>query len=154
VALAAERSVAVDAAADAYLTLAGAALDRGDDATDVLAELAALLAGDPWLGWRLESRLELLRARAALVAGNAEEARRLAVSGRLRLDRAAAQRERVTADAIEGEAMALSGDAGGLELAQQALAGAQEFGSSYLIAEMARALARTEAALSGTVSGR
>jgi len=154
VALAAERSVAVDAAADGYLTLAHAALDRGEDAAAALGELAALLAHDPWLGWRLEARLDLARARAALVAGDAGEARRLAVAGRLRLDRAAALRERVSADSIEGEALALAGEAQGLELAEQALASAQAFGSPYLIAETARALARTEAALSGTVSGR
>ena len=153
-ALAAERSVAVDAAADAYLTLARAALDRGEGADTALGQLAAVLERDPWLGWRLEARLELTRARAALAAGDPEEARRLAVAGRLRLDRAAALRERVSADAIEGEAMALAGDAQGLELAEQALASAQAFGSPYLIAETARALARTEAALSGTVSGR
>jgi ATP/maltotriose-dependent transcriptional regulator MalT len=153
VALAAERSVAVDAAAEAYLTLARAALDRGEDANAVLGELAALLERDAWLGWRLEARLDLARARAALAAGDAQEARRLAVAGRLRLDRAAAQRERVTADSIEGEAMALAGDSSGVELAAQALANARGFGSPYLITEMAQALARAEA-LSGTVSGR
>jgi tetratricopeptide (TPR) repeat protein len=154
VALATERSVAVDAAADAHLTLAHAALDRGEEADAALGQLAAVLERDPWLGWRLEARLEIARARSALAAGNAEEARRLAVAGRLRLDRAAALRERVSADAIEGEALAIVGDVRGLELAEQALAGAQAFASPYLIAEMARALARTEAALSGTVSGR
>jgi hypothetical protein len=154
VALAAERSVAVDAAAGGYLTLAHAALDRGDSAEEALAELAALLTRDPWLGWRLEARLDLARARAALVAGDANEAVRLAVAGRLRLDRAAALRERVAADAIEGEAMAMLGDAGGLDRAAQALATAEQFGSAYLIAETGRALARVEAALSGTVSGR
>jgi class 3 adenylate cyclase/tetratricopeptide (TPR) repeat protein len=154
VALATERSVAVDAAADAHLTLAHAALDRGEEADAALSQLAAVLERDPWLGWRLEARLEIARARSALAAGDAEEARRLAVAGRLRLDRAAALRERVSADAIEGEALAIVGDVRGLELAEQALAGAQAFASPYLIAEMARALARTEAALSGTVSGR
>ena len=41
-----------------------------------------------------------------------------------------------------------------VELAQQALTSAKAFGSPYLVEEMARALTRTEAALSGTVSGR
>jgi class 3 adenylate cyclase/tetratricopeptide (TPR) repeat protein len=154
VALAAERSVAVDAAADAYLTLAHAALDRGGAADEPLDELAALLARDPWLGWRLFARLELARARAALVSGDAPEARQLAVAGRHRLDRAAALRERVSADAIEGEALAHAADHDGLELVAHALSSAEEFGSPYLIAETARALARAEAALSGTVSGR
>jgi hypothetical protein len=154
VALAAERSVAVDAAADGYLTLAHAALDRGGDAEGPLGELAALLARDPWLGWRLEARLELARARAALVAGDANEARRLAVAGRLRLDRAAALRERVAADAIEGEAMALLGEPEGLELVERARASAEQFGSPHLIDETDRIAARAKAALSGTVSGR
>lgn len=170
VSLAEERSVAVDAAADAYLTLARAALDRGESADDVLAELAALLVHDPWLGWRLEARLDLTRARAALVGGDAEAARQLAVSGRLRLDRAAARRERVVADALEGEAAAMIGDSQGLDLSEHALADAEAFGSPYLIAETARALsrvgalvggergtvaqARADAALSGTVSAR
>ncbi|MEY2453386.1 MAG: hypothetical protein QOD92_2960 [Acidimicrobiaceae bacterium] len=154
VALATERSVAVDAAADAYLTLARAALDRGDSADGPLGQLAELLQRDPWLGWRLEARLELTRARAALAAGDGDEARRLAVAGRLRLDRAAARRERVSADAIEGEAQALAGDPEGARLVAQALADAETFGSPYLVAETARALARAEAALSGTVGGR
>jgi ATP/maltotriose-dependent transcriptional regulator MalT len=170
VALATDRSVAVDAAADAYLTLARAALDRGDSADSALGELAAVLQHDPWLGWRLEARLDLTRARAALVGGDAEEARRLAIAGRLRLDRAAARRERVTADAIEGEAAALLGDPEAVGLAERALAGAQEMGSAYLVSETAQALARVaahiggepgalaqaraDAALSGTVSGR
>jgi tetratricopeptide (TPR) repeat protein len=170
VTLAEERSVAVDAAADAYLTLARAALDGGNSADDALAHLAEVLAHDPWLGWRLAARLDLARARAALAGGDPEEARRLAVAGRLHLDRAAARRERLTADALEGEALSMIGDAGGLELVEQALASAEEFGSPALVAETARALARTaglvageratlaqtraEAALSGTVSGR
>ncbi|MEY2448383.1 MAG: hypothetical protein QOH79_1859, partial [Acidimicrobiaceae bacterium] len=154
VALAVERSVAVDAAADAYLTLAHAALDRGDSAESVLAQLAGLLERDPWLGWRLEARLALARARAALVVGDAAGARELAAGGRLRLDRAAARRERVMADAIEGEALAMVGDAQGLVLVRQALAGAEALGSPYVLADTARALARAEAALSGTVSGR
>jgi class 3 adenylate cyclase/tetratricopeptide (TPR) repeat protein len=154
VALATERSVAVDAAADAYLTLARAALDGGESAEGPLGQLADLLARDPWLGWRLEARLELARARAALAAGDTDEARRLAVAGRVRLDRAAARRERVSADAIEGEALALGGDPQGAKLVAQALADAETFGSPYLVAETARALARAEAALSGTVTGR
>ena len=154
VALATERSVAVDATADAYLTLARAALDRGESANDPLGQLTALLERDPWLGWRLEARLDLTRARAALAAGDGEEARRLAVAGRLRLDRAAARRERVSADAIEGEAQALAGDPEGVRLVAQALAAAETVGSPYLVVETARALARAEAALSGTVGGR
>ena len=80
------------------------------------------------------------------------------------------RRERVVADAIEGEAMARLGEAQGLDLVEKALVNAQEFGSPYLVAETARSLARTaaqvagergtlaqaraDAALSGTVSGR
>ena len=170
VGLAMDRSVAVDAAADAYLTLARAALDRGGSADTALGQLAAVLEHDPWLGWRLEARLDLTRARAALLSGDAGEARRLAIAGRLRLDRAAALRERVTADAIEGEAAAMTGDPEAIELAERALAGAQAMGSPYLVAETARALSRTaahaggeqgalaqaraDAALSSTVSGR
>jgi tetratricopeptide (TPR) repeat protein len=152
--LAEERSVAIDAAADAYLTLAWVALDQGGTAEEPIGHLTSLLERDPWLGWRLEARLDLTRAAAALGAGRAEEARRLAVDGRLRLDRAAARRERALADAIEGEAAALLGDARGVELAQQALTDAEAYGSPYLVAEMARSLARAHAALSGTVSGR
>jgi hypothetical protein len=88
------------------------------------------------------------------VSGEASQARQLAVAGRHRLDRAAALRERVSADAIEGEALAHAADHEGLELVAHALASAEEIGSPYLIAETARALARAEAALSGTVSGR
>jgi hypothetical protein len=170
VALAEERSVAVDAAADAYLTLAQAALDGGTSADEPLEHLAELLEHDAWLGWRLAARLDLVRARAALVADQPEEARRLAAAGRVHLDRAAARRERLTADGIEGEALSMIGDAQGLELVEQALVDAELFGSPALIAEMARALARTagrvggaratsaqaraEAALSGTVSGQ
>jgi hypothetical protein len=88
----------------------------------------------------------------------------------LHLDRAAARRERLTADALEGEALSRIGDAEGLELVEKALADAELFGSPALVAEMARALARTagrvageratsaqaraEAVLSGTVSGQ
>lgn len=170
VALADDRHVAVDAAADAYLTMAWAALDCGEAIDEILSKVARALERDPWLGWRLESRLDLTRARAALAAGDAEEARRLAVAARLRLDRAAALRERVLADAIEGEALVALGDSRGLELAEQALATAETFGSPFLVAQMASALgragaavagergtaaqARAEAALSGTVSAR
>jgi hypothetical protein len=92
------------------------------------------------------------------------------VAGRVHLDRAAARRERLTADALEGEALSMIGDVHGLELVEAALASAELFGSPALIAEMARALARTagrvggeraalaqaraEATLSGTVSGQ
>ncbi|HEV3226817.1 MAG TPA: adenylate/guanylate cyclase domain-containing protein [Acidimicrobiales bacterium] len=152
--LAQERSVAVDAAAEAYLTLARSAIDSGQSPDEPLERLAALLAGDPWLGWRLEARLDLARARAALAAGAHEQAASLAVAGRLRLDRAAAQRERLAADAIEGEARAAAGDHAGLALAEQALAAAETYGSPYLVAEAARALARTKEALSGTVGDR
>jgi class 3 adenylate cyclase len=147
VAIATERSVAVDAAAEAYLTLAAAALDIDEPADEPIGELADLLARDPWLAWRLEARLELTRARAALAAGDHAEAARLASSGRLRLDRAAARRERIVADRVEGEALVASGDASGLELLDRALSAAEALGSRYLVAETATALARAADAL-------
>ncbi|MEY2433213.1 MAG: hypothetical protein QOC92_2938, partial [Acidimicrobiaceae bacterium] len=170
VALAQEHSVAVDAAADAYLTLAQAALDGGASADEPLAHLAEVLEHDAWLGWRLAARLALTQARAALGADEPKEAHRLAVAGRAHLGRAAARRERLVADALEGEALSIMGDPQGLELVEKALADAEVFGSPALIAETARALARTagriageratsaqaraEAVLSGTVSGQ
>jgi hypothetical protein len=170
VALAEERAVAVDAAADAYLTLAWCAIDLGESPDDVLDKLTSVLARDPWLGWRLEARLELARAAAALAAGDAAAAQQLASAGRLRLDRAAALRERMLADAIEGEALVLQGDERGLDLAQQAVTEAETYGSPYFVSAMAQILARAgeriggergnlaqaraAAALSGTVSAR
>ncbi len=142
VAIARGRSVAVDAVAEAYLTLAAAALDRAEPPDEATDELAALLTRDPWLGWRLESRLELIRARAALAAGDPAEAARLASSGRLRLERAAARRERILADRIEGEALVAAGDESGLDLLDRALGAAEAFGSRYLVAETASALSR------------
>jgi class 3 adenylate cyclase len=140
--IATERSVAVDAAAEAYLTLAAAALDLGESAEESLEHLAGLLAHDPWLGWRLEARLELMRARAALVAGDADEAAKLASAGRLRLDRAAAIRERIVADRIEGEAQVVAGNESGFELLERALASAESLGSAHLVLETAACMSR------------
>ena len=145
VAIAAERSVAVDAAAEAYLTLAAAAMDCGESPEQPIDQLAALLARDPWLGWRLEARLELTRARAALAAGDPTEAARLANTARVRLDRAAARRERIAADRIEGEALVAAGDPSGFDLLDRALATAETVGSPYLVGETKAALARARA---------
>jgi class 3 adenylate cyclase/tetratricopeptide (TPR) repeat protein len=149
VALSSERSVAIDAAAEAHLVLAHAAIDTvalGEappaSVGPALEALASLLAADPWLGWRLEARLELARGRAALVAGDPAGAREHAIAGRLRLDRAGAIRERLVADRIEGEALVGLGDVGGFAHLEQALVQAEEFGSPYLIGEAAAAVVR------------
>jgi adenylate cyclase len=63
--IATERSVAVDAAAEAYLARAMVALDRGEPANEPIDRLAQLVEQDPSLGRHLEPRLELVRARAA-----------------------------------------------------------------------------------------
>jgi hypothetical protein len=145
--LARERSVAVDAEAEAYLTLARADLDRSGTAEAPLKELRALLERDAWLGWRLDARFELVCARAALASGDFEEAKNRAVQGRLRLDRAAAIRERIEADLIEGQALVASGDAAGLTLIDKALTDAEVFGSPYVVERVAKALAAAAGAL-------
>jgi class 3 adenylate cyclase/tetratricopeptide (TPR) repeat protein len=149
VALSSERSVAIDAAAEAHLVLAHAAIDQvalGEaepaSTEPALDALAALLAADPWLGWRLEARLELARGRAALVAGDAGGAREHAIAGRLRLDRAGAIRERLIADQLEGEALVALGDLGGFALLERAIVQAEAFGSPHLIAEASAAVVR------------
>jgi tetratricopeptide (TPR) repeat protein len=140
--IAIERSVAIDAVAEAYLTLAAVALDCRDPADGPITQLAALLARDPWLGWRLEARLELTRARAALVAGDPEEAVRLARAGRLGLGRATAVREHIVADCIEGEARVLGGDDAGFEVLEGALTAAEAGASAHVVRECASALRR------------
>jgi tetratricopeptide (TPR) repeat protein len=149
VALSTERSVAIDASAEAHLVLAHAAIDQvalGDatpaTATAALEALAALLVADPWLGWRLEARLELARGRASLVASDPAGAREHAVAARLRVGRAGAIRERLVAARIEGEALVGLGDPGGFTHLEQALVQAEEFGSPYLIGEAAAAIVR------------
>lgn|GEM_PF-838924 len=145
-----ERSVAVDAAAEAYLTLAHAALDRGQPADAPIARLADLLAHDAWLAWRLETRLGIVQARAALVAGDPGEAIRMASAARVHLDLAAAVRERIAADVIEGEARVRSGDESGLALLDRAHAAAVETGSAYLERQVHEARSRAEAAITTT----
>ena len=148
------------------------ALDRGERRRRRRSvSCAALLERDPWLGWRLEARLELARARHGARRGRRRGALGSSPSrGGCDSTARARDRQRVAADAIEGEALALLGDPDGLELVEQALADAEQSASPYLVAETARALARVgalvggergalaqaraDAALSGTVSAR
>jgi class 3 adenylate cyclase len=147
--IAGERTVAVDAAAEAELVLVDVALDAAsagtagvEEASIPLERLETLLAADDFLGWRLSARYQLARGRAALVAGDPTGARERAAAARHALGRAGARRERLVADRLEGEARAVAGDSGGLALVEAALVEARELGSRYLISETVAALAR------------
>lgn len=151
------RWVAPDAAADSRLVLAQLALDPvlgappDPDALGVatheaerhLRALEAVLEVDPWLGWRSRARIALLRARVALLHDDAEGAADLAGDARAAVARAAARRELVGADLLEGEARTRLGEPAGPELLHRAAAGAEALGIPALLEATREALRRS-----------
>lgn len=156
------RVVAPDAVADAYLALAGAALDVAApgaaplldpasvaglalDAAVARAEatveaLTARLEHRPWLAWRSRARAAVVQGRLAMLAGDHPAAGVAASACRDALGRAGAARERLAADRVEALALVAAGDAAGLDLLDAGLAATIALGSEPLVAEAADAL--------------
>ncbi|MGH9246226.1 MAG: hypothetical protein ACRD29_18335, partial [Acidimicrobiales bacterium] len=159
--LARGRSVASDALAEAHLTRVHGELDgrllpadaaaasdleaRPDPvaiAEEHLREIDELLGHDPWLSWRLGARAELARARLALTLDDLDRAQHAIEQARRRLGEAAAGRERVEADRLEGEVLVRLGYPAGVTHVEQALSGARRFGSPFVVATVMVTLAR------------
>jgi class 3 adenylate cyclase/tetratricopeptide (TPR) repeat protein len=157
-AVAEERHVAADAAAEAHLLLAHLALDSLADrsalpvgATELaLAEAAAqlrLLAHatdeEAWLSWRWSARAALVRGRMAVITGDGEAALAAARDVRDGLAGTEARRELLAAARIEGEVLAGRGDPAAVALLTGALDEAESLGSPHLVSTTAAIVARS-----------
>jgi class 3 adenylate cyclase len=151
-----DKWVAPDAASDTRLVLAQLALDgvREDPDAESLAlavheaerHLAAVVAqheSDPWLEWRSEARIALIRGRIALLRGDTETAIASAAGIRAAVTRAGAKRELVAADLMEGEARLRAGDAAGHDMITKAMEAAAALGAPWLVTSSQGALARS-----------
>jgi tetratricopeptide (TPR) repeat protein len=158
VAVAEERHVAADAAAEAHLLLAHLALDALndpsvlpvgatalalDEASAQLHALAEATEAEAWLSWRWSARAALVRGRIAVIIGDHELALAAADEVRAALGTTNARRELLAADRIEGEVLAAKGDRAGVALLSSALAAAEELGSPHLIGTTAAIVARS-----------
>ena len=155
-ALAADRWVASDAASDIHVVLAHLALDavREDPAPEALAiavrdaeqhleHLVAMHAVDPWLEWRSNARMALVRGRIALLRDEPDDAIERAAEARAAMGRAVARRELLAADLLEGEARSRLGEPTGAVLLAKAMVEAQQLGAPWLVSSSQGTLERS-----------
>lgn len=167
VAVAEERRVAADAAAEAHLLLAHLALDTLADRTALpdgataaaldevalqLRDLAAATGEEAWLAWRWTARAALVRARLAVLTGDPDLALAAVQEVREGLGDTEARRELVAADRIEGEVLAMQGDPAAVERLEQAMAESEALGSPHLVGTTAAIAARALAELAPDVA--